>query len=137
MAASISIRDLKSKIHHSDEYAIFTFYIEGVLSDNKSICAFAQITREIHIVDDFKTEMFIEADILTSKRINIDFAIQTIKIDSCRSITIFIDSRTRSKSIKRTVKSSKRTILLSRITIQISVVYSGKLSEDRDILFKP
>ena len=40
MIVSISIRDLKSKIHHFDEYVIFIFYIKGVLSNNKNIRIF-------------------------------------------------------------------------------------------------
>ena len=90
MSASISIRDLRFKIHHSNEYTILIFYIKNILLDNTR--AFAQITREIHIIDDLKANMLIEADILTSKRIIIDFVTQVIKIDNYRSITVSMNS---------------------------------------------
>ena len=135
MAAKIPIRGLGSKIHHSDEYAILTFYMEGVLPD--STRAFAQITREIHVVDDLKAGMLIGADILTPERMVIDFATQSIKIGSCRDMTVPMDSRARSEPIKRTVKSSSRMILPPRATMQIPVAYAGELPMDRDLLFEP
>ena len=61
----ISIRDIELKIYHSDEYAILIFYMKRILLDNTR--AFAQITREIHIVDNLKIEIFIEVDIFISK----------------------------------------------------------------------
>ena len=136
MAAKIPIRGLESKIHHSDEYAVHTFYMKGVLPDNTR--AFAQITREIHIVDDLKAGMLIGADILTPERMTIDFATQSIKIGSCRDIVVPMDSRARSEPVKRTVKSLSKTILPPRTTMPISVTYAGgKLPDDRDLLFEP
>ena len=135
MTVKISIRDLEFKIHHFDEYTIYIFYIKDVLLDNTR--TFAQITREIHIVDDFKTDMLIEADILTSKRIIIDFAIQFIKIDNYRNIVVFMNSRARFESVKRTMKSLSKIILSSRITMSISITYANdKLSDNRDLLFE-
>ena len=72
MATKIPIRGLGSKIHYFDEYAVLTFFIEGVLSDGCR--GFAKITREIHLVDDLKAGMLIGADILTPERMVIDFA---------------------------------------------------------------
>lgn len=137
MAAKVPIRGLGSKIHHSDEYAVLTFYMEGVLPDDKGTRAFAQITREVHIVDDLKAGILIGADILTPERMIIDFATQSIKIGSCRGMTVPMDSRARSEPVKRTVKSAARTTLAPRTTAQVPVAYSGKLPEDRDLLFEP
>ena len=71
MVIKISIRGLRFIIYYFNEYVVFIFYIKGVLFDN--IRVFAQIIRSIYIVDDFKTDMLIEADILILKRIIIDF----------------------------------------------------------------
>ena len=68
----ILIRELRFKIHYSDEYDIIIFYIEEVLFDNTRV--FVEIIREIYIVDDLKAGMLIEVDILISKRIIINFA---------------------------------------------------------------
>ena len=82
--------------------------------------------------------MLIEADILTSKRIIIDFVIQFIKIGSCRDIVVSMDSRARFEFVKRTIKSLSKIILPSRITISISITYADdKLSDNRDLLFEP
>ena len=135
ITVKISIRDLEFKIHHFDEYAVHIFYMKDVLLDNTR--TFAQITREIHIVDDLKADMLIGADILTSKRIIINFVIQFIKIGSCRDIVVSMNSRVRFEPVKRTVKSLSKIILLSRITMLVSIIYvDDKLLEDRDLLFE-
>ena len=135
MATKIPIRGLGSKIHHSDEFAILTFYMEGVLPDGTR--AFAQITREIHIVDDLKAGLLIGADILTPERMVIDFATQNIRIGSCRDLVVPMDSRARSEPVKRTVKSASRVVLPPRSTQQITVAYAGELPDDRELLFEP
>ena len=136
MTTKISIRGLGSKIHHSDEFSVLTFYMKEVLPDNTR--AFAQITREIHIVDDLKASILIEADILTPERMIINFVTQNLSIDSCRDITVSMNSRARSEPVKRTMKSLSKTILPPRTTISMSITYAGgKLSENRDLLFEP
>ena len=135
ITTKIFIRELRFKIHHFDEFFVLTFYMKEMLLDNTR--AFAQITREIHIVDDLKTNMLIEADILTPKRMIINFATQNLSIDSCRNIIVFMNSRARSKPVKRTMKSSTRMILSPRITMFVFVVYVDELSIDRDLLFEP
>ena len=67
----ISIRKLKSKIYYSNKYVILIFYIKSILFND--IRTFAQITREIYIVNNLKTNMLIELDIFTLKRIIINF----------------------------------------------------------------
>ena len=99
--------------------------------------AFAEITREIHIVDDLKAGILIELDIITPERININFTTQSIKIDSYRGIKVPIDSRARSEPIKRTVKSSSRIVLPARTTIPVPIAYTSELPQNRDLLFKP
>ena len=70
--AKISIRDIELKLYYSNEYAILIFYIKRVLFNNTR--TFARITREIYIIDNLKIEILIEANILISKRIIINFA---------------------------------------------------------------
>lgn len=135
MASKIPIRGLGSKIHHSDEFAVLTFYMEGVLPDGTR--AFAKITREIHIVDDLKAGMLIGADILTPERMVIDFATQTITIGSCRNMAVPMDSRARSEPTKRIVKASSRVVLPPRSTQTVQVAFAGQLPSDRDLLFEP
>lgn len=134
MIIKISIRGLKFKIHHFDEYVIFIFYIKEMLLNDTRV--FAKIIRKIYIIDDFKTNMLIEANILILKRIIIDFATQFIKINNYRNIIIFINSRARFESIKKTIKLLIYTILLSYATTLVSITYFDKLFKNRDLLFE-
>ena len=135
MASKIPIRGLGSKIHYSDEFVVLTFYKKGVLSFDTR--AFAKITREIHIVDNLKADMLIGADNLTPERMMIDFATQTITIDSCRSMAVPMNSRARSEPTKRIIKSSSRVVLPPRSTQTIQIAFAGELLSDRDLLFEP
>ena len=92
------IRELKFKIRYFDEYVVFIFYIKNVLFNN--IRVFAQIKREIHIVDDFKVGMLIEANIFTLKKMIVDFITQFIKINNYRKIIILINFYARFEFIK-------------------------------------
>ena len=65
MVINIFIRDLRFKIHHFDEYVVFIFYIKEVLFESKRV--FAKIIKKIHIINDFKIEIFIKIDIFISK----------------------------------------------------------------------
>ena len=80
--------------------------------------------------------MLIDSNILILERIIIDFDTQLIIIDSYRSITISINSRARSDSIKRTIKTSSRIVLLSYFVTSVSVTYVNELPQDRDLLFE-
>ena len=113
---------------------IFIFYIKGVLLDNNRI--FIKITREIHVIDNFKIKIFIEINIFISKRIIINFITQFIKINNYRNIIIFINSHIRFEFIKRAVKSFNKIILLFYIIISISITYAEMLSEDKDLFFE-
>ena len=89
------------------------------------IYIFVKITREIHVVDNFK----IKIDILISKRIIIDFVTQFIKINNYRNIIISINSRARFESIKRIIKSFNKIIL-------ILIIYAKMLSKNRNLFFE-
>ena len=72
--------------------------MKKMLLENKR--TFAKIIKKIYIVDNFKIEIFIEINIFISKRINIDFVNQSIFINNCRELIVFINFRIRLKSIK-------------------------------------
>ena len=136
MIVKISIRGLRFKIYYSNKYIIFIFYIKGILLDFNDTYIFAEITREIHIIDNLKINIFININIFTSKRIIIDFATQSIKINNYRNIFILINSHTRFNLIKRIVKLLSRIILSPRVITSITVIYTKKLSSNRDLLFE-
>ena len=70
----------------------------------------------MYIVNDLKIEIFIEINIFILKRIIIDFAIQFIKINSCRNMIISMNSRARFEPIKRIIK------LIIQITLTLRII---------------
>ena len=134
MIIKILIRGLKSKIYYFDKYIVFIFFMKNILFDKTY--AFVKITREIYIINNFKTRIFIEANIFILKRIIIDFATQFIKINNYQNIIISINSRARSEFIKRIMKLFNKMILLFYITILILIIYAKMLLNNRDLLFE-
>jgi len=104
LTSLISIHDIENKIYNSDEYILINDFIKETLLNDTSAIAFFQ--REVHLMNDLKIKMFIDIDILNSKRIQINLNDRTLQIDSCQDIIVKIDIVTRKKAnLKRIVRS--------------------------------
>ena len=110
------------------------FYIKGVLLNNNHI--FAEITREIHVINDFRVKTLIKINIFILERIIINFITQFNEIDNYRNIIISINSRTRFELIKRTIKSFNKIFLLLYIIILILIIYVKTLLKNKDLFFE-
>ena len=135
MPTSIPIRGIGSKIHQSDQFALFTFYLKGTLPEGRT--AMAQITREVHIVKDLKAKMLMGADIVTPESMVLDFAEQRITIGSCQNLIVPMSTRIRSAPVKRVIKNKAQLTIPAKSTTSMPVVFNGSLPDDRDLLFEP
>ena len=87
-------------------------------------------------MNNLKANILINSNILTSKRIIINFDTQLIIIESYQNITILINSRARSNSIKRIIKTSSHIILSPYFVTLVFIIYIDELSLDRNLLFE-
>ena len=117
----ITISDLDAQKHSIDKYAIAFMYFSNV--DEKKHLVKTLITKEIHLIDDFKANILIENDVLKSELIDVSIFKKSIYIESC-DVTIFIRIQTKARvtsmhTIKSVIVSSqtKLTIFIHNIVV--------------------
>ena len=96
MTTFFTVRDLDTSQHQSSDYAIVSMYFVDVKNDN-----FAKIfiRREIHLINNFKVNMFIDNDVTVSENVVFDLIKKQIFIDSCE-VTIALDVRSRASHVQ-------------------------------------
>lgn len=96
-----------------------------------------KLRRQIYIVDNLKTNLLIDLDILGSKQIIVDYKRKLLTIDNYRDITISITITPSKDRVKRVVKAHQAIIVLSYFTIIVPIQLRGKtkLLIDRDLIF--
>ena len=95
------------------------------------------IRREMHLIDNFKINIFIDNDFTIPELIVIDYFKKKIVIDNCE-ITISFDVRTRINYVQQRFIYAKKIIVLSFRNQIIIVVhhFTKNLSNDRSFLFE-
>ena len=133
----ISIRDIDD-VQKFNEFVLIIMYINDIINNNNKInlSIIVAITRQIHLINDLKIKIFVDNDIITSKKILLNFDRQKIRIDNCRNLHTLFNIKTRQiLSIKKTIRFRfKMTIFLYK-TINVSIVIKSFLS-NRDFLFE-
>lgn len=90
--------------------------------------------REIHLINDLKTNIFIEINIISFKDIVVNLITCTTRIESC-NIIVSIKIRISNKFIFKSIYFRKFITISSRSKISIEIYYFAIL-EDRDFLFE-
>ena len=131
MTSSITVRDLSTIKHSIDKYAIVSMYFFEKNKNDKIVKT--KIIRKVHLMNNLKTNMLIENDVLKLKKFDIFISISSVYIDSCDVIiSIFIRNRFVFQSAS--VHFTKFCIVSSRTEISISI-HRISLS-DRDYFFE-
>ena len=86
------------------------------------------ITKEIHLIDNLKTNMLIDNDILRSKFIDISTFTKSTYVNSCE-ITIFIRMKIKTFSV-RSVCAMKSIVISSLTELTISIYKINAFSSD-------
>ena len=115
---SIKIRDINAIWHDTFEYVFFDFYIfEKTNVDTSTKTHFC---RKIHLMNDLSIKIFIDINVIVSKKIIIDEKKQFFIIKSC-DITIKLKITSREFKIKRVIKSLQQLIISSHTYIIVSI----------------
>ena len=70
MKNSITIQSIESTKYSTDKYMILNFYISDLVNNQIKII---EIIMKVHLICNFKAKLFININILNSKKINISF----------------------------------------------------------------
>ena len=85
---SIIVRDLNDREHVNSKYLILNLYIQKIKFNDE--IAIIRIKRDIHLIDDLRTKMFINANIIESKEMTFDLQIDRLIINNCDVIASLI-----------------------------------------------
>ncbi len=131
MTSFLSIRDIEANVHEIKKYVNFSIYLS---SKNNSI-KMIEIHRKMHFVKELKTNMFIENDILESKKFIIDVQEKKTVIRNCQNLIIDVKIHQRESFVRRNVVNQFATVISSESFVKI--FYKIKdLSSNRDFLFE-
>lgn len=93
-----------------------------------------RIIREIHLVDDLKTNMLIENDLIDFEEITIDVTSKSIYIDSC---DVIISMKVKiSRIVVRTSMHARKTMIVSSRSKMIVSIHHNAISQNRNFLFE-
>lgn len=132
MATPITVREIGTTQHKTDEYAIVPFIFEGTQRGQPVL---ARFWREVHLVDELKANPLIGIDVMGSELVTVDMGQKKVILGSC-NVEIFIKIETRSRSaqgIQRRIHAQKkRSTYITCIKRQkIEIIY---LSLERSTL---
>ena len=126
MITFITVQDLNAQKHNTDKYAIASMYFAD--TDDKRRKIKTLITRAIHLIDNFKTNMLIDNNILRSEFIDISTFTKSTYIDSCE-ITILIRMQIKTFSV-RSICAIKSIVISSLIELTISIYKINAFNND-------
>ena len=132
MTSLIFVRDVDSKKHFSNKYAIVFMYFFNVNKNDKSIKV--MIIKKIHLIDNLKANMLLNIDFIDSKKIDINIFNKIAHIDSCEVIA-FLKIRTLKVVVQTSIYVTKTTYVSSRSKIFLSI-HHIVMSADRDFFFE-
>ena len=130
---SIRVRDIDTIWHDIFEYIMIDFYVFKMTIVDTFVKT--HFIREIHLIDNLSTKIFIEINVITSKEMIIDVDKQTVTINSC-DVTAKLHVIFRDRRVNRIVKFLKQLIIFSHIHMIVFVkIREQTLSTNRDYFF--
>lgn len=93
---NIKIKNTKIKIYDCFKYAILDLYI---IEKHHEKIAITHVKTKFYLINDFKTKMFINMNILKSKKVIFNFDNKIIIVSTCENMKISISFYRKKKSI--------------------------------------
>ena len=132
MTVSLIVRDLDINKHQTNKYALIFIYIKDKDESNKTTRACFR--KKIHIIDDLKTNMFIDNNIMKLKNINVSSSKKTAYINNCH-IIISMKIKSFKAAVFKFVHLRKIIIILSHLKILMKIHHLIML-DFRDFFFE-
>ena len=134
LTSSLSMKKINDKLIKFNNFVLIQLFINDIDVVDKFIMT--MITIEIYLIDDLKTNMFIDVDVFKSQKMILNFEHNTFIINNC-NITTTINFVNREKShVKRIIRNQKFFTMLFDELIKISIIFHDDLSNDKNFLFE-
>lgn len=136
ISQSICVYNIDDAIVSFFEYIYLELVFYRIL---KNCFVVGKFCRQIYIVDNFKTNIFIDFDILDSKKIVFNFVFEFLTIDSYRDIIVSIKVISLREKIYKTIRAYSATVVSSYSNIIVSIClrdkYKIELSNNCNLIF--
>ena len=134
---SIIVRDLRNRKHANSKYFIVNLYIQKIKFNDE--IAMTHIRRDVHLINDLRTKMFINIDIIESKKMTSDLQIDKLIINNCDVIASLICRSLHNYRCVNYTTSIQHAIIISTHTI-IEMFFKlknlSKLFTERNFFFQ-
>ena len=132
MTFFIFVRDVDSKKHFLNKYAIIFMYFFEVNKNDKSVKI--MIIKKIHLINNLKANMLLSIDFIDSEKIDINILNKIVHIDNCE-IIVFLKVRIFRVIVQTSIHATKTTYVFFRSEIFLSI-HHIVMSTDRDFFFE-
>ena len=129
--SSLKIRDFNNKMHETWKYVITNIYLFDTKNSKKVISIFR---REIHLIENLKTNMFFDNNVINSKKIVFDVTKKFVVINNI-DVIIILKSRLIKNVVSKLVYLRKLIIVSIRIKMIVNV-HNACLSKNKNFLFE-
>ena len=129
----VRVRDINSRKHDNFKYVKLNFYIQKKKVDDTTITT--HFKRKVHIINEFKIELFIEINIMNSKIISIDSTNKRMTIKNCDIVASF-NVTSKKKRVNRIMRIIVFIIISFFTTMSISMKFRERvISIDKNYSF--
>ena len=138
---SIFIRGINNLMHNINKYVVIFCFMKGKLLDDSN--HIIKLIMKILLIDNFKTNILINTDIMKSQKMNLFFVNNILVINVCQSLRISINTIIKANFNNRRIIRARHVIIISfHFIVEIIVIYQDvdkqhdRLSNDRDYFFE-
>lgn len=130
-----NVRKIEIKLHDRFFYVLLNFYISEKMIDERNVLT--HFNKEMHSIDNLKINVFINMNIMKSKRIKLNFEIFFLIISICENFKVSIQIKKRSEIMNQFVRVVFKMIISSYTLMFMSVKIRDKsLSRNKDYIFQ-
>ena len=133
---NITVCGIGTYTHQCNKYATVNLLISGVVNDKPVL---ANITYQLHFVDDLKARILVGMNVLGPKQAVIDISRQKLMLPACKQFSIKLAIVPKRQQTNRIVLANKLVAvpvhLVAAVLIQLKEV--SQLAPDQDFLFQP
>ena len=120
MTLFITIYNLKNIKHRTNKYAISSMYFLNIKNEKRAL---AKITREIYLIDNFKTNILIENNLINLEKIVINIINKFAHINNY-DVIVNLKAKTTRTIVYERVYIKKIVNVFSKFEITILIYYT-------------
>lgn len=129
---STQIRKINEQMHDNSKYVVMNLYILETIKKARILTHF---TTKIHLMNNLKINILLKIDVLTSKKMILNFEQSKMTIFTCKEFVIDIITIRKIEKINKLMRASNKIIISINVIISISMHVKNFISTRIDYSF--